>query len=139
MDNNDNILLSIIKVAANSHSTQAVRHKFLHRSLWIASSLMSVLIAVTTAFDFSLLSIPSKNIATLFAIILPMVTSYIVLRSPEKLWIHEINIRNQLCDLYTELNLLIKRNAGFDPADFEQRYLTIMATANKKWIEIKEG
>lgn len=135
----DNDLLSIIKTAARDHSTQATRHKVLHRSLWGASSIISVLVAITTAFDFTLLNIASKNIATLFAIILPMVTSYMVLRSPEKLWIHEINIRNQLFDLYTELNLLIKRNAEFDPADFEQRYLAIMATANKKWIEIKEG
>lgn len=137
--NNDNTLLQTIQKAANSHGTQAARHKYLHRSLWIASSLMSVLIAVTTAFNFSLLNIPSKSIATLFAIILPMVTSYMVLRSPEKLWIHEINIRNQLLDLHTELALLTARNAQFDPADFEQRYLSIMATANKKWIEIKEG
>ena len=137
--NNDNALLSTIKKAAKDHSQQAARHKFLHRGLWIASSLTSVLIAITTAFDFSLLNIPSKNIATLFAIVLPMVTSYMVLRSPEKLWIHEINIRNQLLDLHTELELLSARNAQFDPADFEQRYLTIMATANKKWIEIKEG
>ena len=135
----DNPLLSTIEEAAEKHSTQASRHKMLHRSLWGASSIISVLVAIATSFDFSLLNIPSKNIATLFAIILPMVTSYMVLRSPEKLWIHEINIRNQLFDLHTELNLLIKRNAGFDPADFEQRYLTIMATANKKWIEIKEG
>ncbi len=139
MDNNSNTLLQTIKKKADNHGTQATRHKFLNRSLWIASSLISVLIAISTAFDFSLLNIPSKNIATLFAIILPMVTSYIVLRSPEKLWIHEINIRNQLLDLHTELDLLIKRNAQFDPADFEQRYLSIMATANKKWIEIKEG
>lgn len=137
--NDDNLLLSAIKKAAKDHSQQATRHKVLHRSLWSASSIISVLIAITTAFDFSLLNIPSKNIATLFAIILPMVTSYMVLRSPEKLWIHEINIRNQLCDLHTELNLLIKRDAEFDPADFEKRYLAIMATANKKWIEIKEG
>lgn len=135
----DNILLSTIKAAADSHSAQAARHKYLHRSLWIASSFISVLIAISTAFDFSLFHIASKNIATLFAIILPMVTSYIVLRSPEKLWIHEISIRNQLFDLHTELNLLIKRNAEFNPADFEQRYLAIMANANKKWIEIKEG
>jgi len=135
----DNVLLSTIEEAAKKHSTEASRHKVLHRSLWGASSIISVLIAITTAFDFSLLNIPSKNIATFFAIILPMVTSYIVLRSPEKLWIHEINIRNQLFDLHTELNLLIKRNAEFDPAVFENRYLAIMATANKKWIEIKEG
>lgn len=135
----DNVLLSTIEEAAKGHSKQATHHKMLHRSLWGASSIISVLIAVTTAFDFSLLNIPSKNIATLFAIILPMVTSYMVLRSPEKLWIHEINIRNQLLDLHTELNLLTKRNAEFDPAAFEQRYLAVMATANKKWIEIKEG
>ena len=98
-----------------------------------------MLIAISTAFDFSVLNIPSKNIATLFAIVLPMVTSYIVLRSPEKLWIHEINIRNQLQDLKTELELLTLRNAEFNPADFEQRYLAIMNTANNKWIEIKEG
>jgi len=135
----DNVLLSTIEDAAKGHSKQATHHKMLHRSLWATSSLMSVLIAITTAFDFSLLNIPSKNIATLFAIILPMVTSYMVLRSPEKLWIHEINIRNQLFDLHTELNLLIKRNAEFNPADFEQRYLAIMAEANKTWIEIKKG
>lgn len=135
----DNVLLSTIKEAAEKHGTQASRHKMLHRSLWGASSIISVLVAIATAFDFSLLNFPSKNIATFFAIILPMVTSYMVLRSPEKLWIHEINIRNQLLDLHTELNLLIKRKAEFDPAVFEKRYLAIMATANKKWIEIKEG
>lgn len=136
---NDNPLLLTIEQAATKHSTEASRHKMLHRSLWGASSIISVLVAIATAFDFSLLNFPSKNIATLFAIILPMVTSYMVLRSPEKLWIHEINIRNQLFDLHTELNLLIKRNAEYNPAAFEKRYLAIMATANKKWIEIKEG
>ena len=137
--NDDSDLLSIIKKAAKDHGTQASRHKMLHRCLWGTSSIISVLVAIATAFDFSLLNIPSKNIATFFAIILPMVTSYIVLRSPEKLWIHEINIRNQLMDLHTELNLLINRNAEFDPAVFEKRYLAIMSAANKKWIEIKEG
>lgn len=139
MQNNNNILLSTIKQAAHSHSTQAARHKYLHRSLWAASSFISVLIAIATAFDFSLLNIPSKNIATFFAIILPMVTSYIVLRSPEKLWTHEINTRNQLMDLHTELELLTTRNAQIDQSDFEKRYLTIMSAANKKWVEIKEG
>ena len=134
-----NILLSTIKEAAQNHSKQAARHKYLHRSLWAASSFLSLLVAIATAFDFSLLNITSKSIAILFAIILPMVTSYIVLRSPEKLWIHEINIRNQLLDLHTELELLTARDAQFDPIDFEQRYLSIMATANKKWVEIKEG
>jgi ABC-type spermidine/putrescine transport system permease subunit I len=138
MDTN-NILLTTIKAAANSHSKQAARHKYLHRSLWVASSFISLLIAASTAFDFSLFNLASKSIATLFAIILPMVTSYMILRSPEKLWIHEINIRNQLLDLHTELELLTARNAQFNPADFEQRYLTIMSTANKKWIEIKEA
>jgi ABC-type spermidine/putrescine transport system permease subunit I len=136
---NENPLLSTIEKSAKKHDTEASRHKMLHRSLWGASSIVSVLVAIATAFDFSLLNFPSKNIATLFAIILPMVASYMVLRSPEKLWIHEINIRNQLLDLHTELNLLIKRNAEYDPAVFEQRYFAIMATANKKWIEIKEG
>jgi ABC-type spermidine/putrescine transport system permease subunit I len=136
---NENTLVTKIQNAASDHGNQATRHKVLHRSLWIASSCISVLIAISTAFDFSLLNIPSKNIATLFAIILPMVTSYMVLRSPEKLWIHEINIRNQLLDLKTELELLNIRNAQYEPADFEKRYLAIMAAANKKWIEIKEG
>lgn len=135
----DSLLLSTIKAAANSHSKQAASHKFLHRSLWAASSFISVLIAIATTFDFTLLGFTSKNIATLFAILLPMVTSYMILRSPEKLWIHEINTRNQLLDLHTELELKIKRNASFDPEDFEQRYLAIMATANKKWAGIKEG
>lgn len=139
MDNINNTLINTIKKAAHSHNTQAARHKYLHRSLWTASSLISVLIAAATAFDFSLLHIPSKNIATMFAIILPMVTSYMVLRSPEKLWIHEINIRNQLMDLHTELELLTTRNAQIDHADFEKRYLAIMSAANKKWVEIKEG
>ncbi len=135
----DNLLLKTIATAANNHGKQADKHKLLHRSLWAASSFISVLIAITTAFDFVVLGITSKNIATLFAILLPMVTSYMVLRAPEKLWIHEINIRNQLFDLHTELELKIKRNAPLNPDDFEQRYLAIMATANKKWVEIKEG
>ncbi len=135
----ENLLLKTIENAANNHSKQADKHKILHRSLWGASSFISVLIAIATTFDFTLLGFTSKNIATLFAILLPMVTSYMILRSPEKLWIHEINTRNQLLDLHTELELKINRNASFDPEDFEQRYLAIMATANKKWVGIKEG
>jgi hypothetical protein len=136
---NETSLLSTIQHAANSHSAQAARHKYLHRGLWVASSLLSMLVAVSAAFDFTLLNIPSKNIATFFAILLPMVTSYMVLRSPEKLWIHEVNTRNQLLDLKTELELLTLRDADFNPADFEQRFFTIMKMANNKWIEIKEA
>ena len=134
-----NILLKHILNAANNHSKQAAHHKLLHRSLWAASSFISIAVAVCTAFNFEILGITSKSISTIFAILLPVVTSYIFLRSPEKLWIHEINIRNQLLDLHTEVLLLTNRNSPFEPSLYEQRFLTIMAAANKKWIEIKEG
>ena len=54
------------------------------------------------------------------AIVLPFITGYVALRTPEKLWIYEVDIRNQLFDLAAEIELLIDRKVDFDREPYEK-------------------
>ncbi len=135
---NQDILLKKIKEMASSQKTEASRHKYIHRFSWAASALISISIAMFSTFDWSIYSIESRSIATFLALILPLVTSYVVLRTPQKLWVFEVNTRNQLYNLATEIEFLIDREAEYDREPYEKKYLKIMTDANIKWIELKE-
>ena len=118
---------------------EAKKHKRLNRSLWLGSSIISVLVAITAAFEFTIINgINSHHISTILALILPLVTGYVVLRTPEKLWIFEISTRNRLKNLSKELEFEFDRNKNFDRQGFEKKYLEIMAESNDKWVEIKQ-
>ena len=129
---------------------QAKTHRKLHRNLWIISSVISVLVAITSAYDFTIwstelenvsVSLETRHISTFLALILPLVTGYVVLRSPEQLWIHEINYRNQLSDIKTRLEFELERETRdpkFDIRKLEEKYLNIMSESNKAWIGIKQ-
>lgn len=119
---------------------EAKKHRRLYRILWLGASIISVLVAITAAFDFTIFNvIKSRQISAILALILPLVTGYVVLRTPETLWILETSIRNRLKDLSVELEFQFERDPKFDRQDFEKKYLAIMAESNDKWVEIKRG
>ncbi len=119
---------------------EAKKHRRLNRILWLGSSIISVLVAITAAFDFTIFNvIKSRQISVILALILPLVTGYLVLRTPEKLWILETSIRNRLKDLSVELEFQFERNPKFNRQDFEKKFLALMAESNDKWVEIKRG
>jgi len=132
------LLLDKILCAIQAHQQQANKHKRLHRLLWLCSSAIALAIAFCAALPFELLGIGSNKLAEILAILLPPVTGYMLLRSPEKLWLHEIATRNQLSDLATELELLLDRKIEFDRSQYEQRFLTIMSQASERWLAIKQ-
>jgi len=139
MSSNEDLLLSKIMKAAKDQKKQAGRHKNLYRCLWLASALVSVSIAVFSTFDLCIYGIPPKNVSTFLSIILPFITGYVVLRSPDQLWVFEVSTRNQLNDLAAEMELLIDRKVDFDRAPYEKKYLSIMAKANKRWVMLKQN
>ncbi|MCH7676743.1 hypothetical protein IH879_17625 [candidate division KSB1 bacterium] len=119
---------------------EAKKHRRLNRILWLGASIISVLVAITAAFDFTIFNvIKSRQISVILALILPLVTGYVVLRTPEKLWILETSIRNRLKDLSVELEFQFERNPKFNRQDFEKKYLALMAESNDKWVDIKRG
>lgn len=132
------LLLAKILNAIQAHKAQANKHKRLHRALWFCSSAIALAIAFCSALPFEFAGIGSNKLAEILAILLPPVTGYMLLRSPEKLWLHEIATRNQLSDLATELELLLDRKIDFDRAPYEQRFLTIMSQASERWLAIKQ-
>ena len=135
---NDKLYQKVTK-SSEWFEKEAKKHKRLNRQLWLASSIISILVAITTAIDFSLFNaIKSQLIATILAIILPVVTAYIVLRTPEKLWILETSIRNRLRSLGTELEFQIERDINYDRGEFEKEYIAIMNESSEKWVEIKQ-
>lgn len=136
----ENSLYKKVTNKAEWYTKAANKHRRLNRILWAASSTISVLIAIFSAFDFLLFGeIKSQQISTVLALILPFVTGYVVLRSPEKLWIMETFTRNRLKDLTTEIEFQYERNKDFDREDFEQKFLDIMSESNEKWADIKSG
>ncbi len=96
---------------------QATKHKRLNRTLWLTSAIISVILAI----------------------ILPLVTGYVMLRTPEKLWILETSYRNQLKNLSLQLEFQFERNPKFDRQDFEKKYFDLMTEANDKRVDIKSG
>lgn len=132
------LLLGKILSAIQAHQDQANKHKRLHRALWFCSSAIALAIAFCSALPFEFLGIGSNKLAEILAILLPPVTGYMLLRSPEKLWLHEVATRNQLSDLAAELELLLDRKIDFERAQYEQRFLTIMREASERWLAIKQ-
>jgi len=118
---------------------EATKHKRLNRWLWLVSIVLSMLIALGTNFDLSLGPITSSQLGAGLAILLPAMTAYTVLRSPERLWILETNIRNQLSDLQTRMELEFQENPSFDRKAIREAFLLLMEEANAKWTEIKRG
>ena len=122
------------------YKNEGRKHKRMNRSLWLTATVISVLVAITSAVD-----IPIGNekiihsISAVLAIILPAVTGYVVLRTPEKLWILETSIRNRLKDLSAEIEFQYEHDKNYDRKEFEKKYLSIMAESNKKWVDIKSG
>jgi len=118
---------------------EASQHKELNRSLWLASALLSISVALCANFKFEICGITSLFLTALLSIILPVVTAYTVLRSPESLWVLETNMRNRLLDLQQKLILTAERNPDFNRVPFEEEYFDIMGEANKRWCAIKES
>ena len=139
MSKKDDVLLIKVREAARTQKRQASFHKNLYRSLWILSALISFAVAFFSSFTFLIYDVSSNSIATVLALILPMVTGYVVLRSPEKLWIFEIDTRNQLYDLISELEFLMDRDQEFDRETYEKKFLVIMEQSNKKWVSLKSA
>ncbi len=131
------LLLQKINKIFIQQKNQASIHKYMYRFLWAASALVSLLIAIFSVFDWSVEGVNSKDVATFLSLILPLITGYIVIRTPEKLWIYEVDMRNQLADLTTEIELQMDRDENFDREPYEKRFLAIMASANKKWLALK--
>ena len=139
MENKYDQLKSKIKNKRDGFKKEANYHKNLNRGLWFATSVLSVIVALTTNIDFELFGISSSTFAGVFAIILPVVTGYTVLRSPEPLWIFEIDIRNRLTDLLDKIELSEGENVENAYENFEKEYFEIMKEANKRWQKIKQS
>ena len=100
----ENKLYSIVSAKLEIFRKEAKKHKILHRTTWWSTTFISLAIAFTSNFEFVVLhSFKSSQIAAVLGIILPAVTAYIVLRSPERLWIFEISVRNRLSDLKDQI------------------------------------
>ncbi|MGQ8367194.1 hypothetical protein [Glaciecola sp. 1036] len=119
-------------------ATEANRHKLMYRTLWGTTSVISILLAISTNFDYSFWGVSSSVISGILAIILPVIMAYTVLRSPEKLWIFEIRVRNNLNDLLSRLELALDKDPAFDRSALEEEFAKIMSDANKEWCEIRK-
>ena len=139
MENKYDLLKSKIKTKRDGFKEEANYHKNLNRALWAATSVLSVVVALTTNIDFELWGIPSSTFAGVFAIILPAVTGYTLLRSPEPLWIFEVDIRNRLTDLLDKIELRESENVENDYENYEKEYFEIMKEANIRWQNIKQS
>lgn len=118
---------------------EAKKHRRLKRFLWTLSSILTVGLAICANFDFQIGSITSSGLTKIISIVVPVVTGYAILRSPESLWIMEIDMRNKLADLKQRLMLIAERDPDFNRADLEKEYFKIMEEANNRWLEIKQG
>ena len=137
----DNTLYKLVCDMYERFKGEAKKHKRLSRSLWWISAIISLIIAVCNNFDFAILdeAIESKHISALLALILPMVTAYIVFRTPQKLWINEISTRNQLSNLIAKIELGYARNDDFDEKPLENEFIKILKKADKEWVNIKQS
>jgi hypothetical protein len=119
---------------------ESKKHKRLTRILWLASSITSLLIAFGTNFSFTVFdSISSHKISAGLALALPLLTAYVVLRTPEKLWILETSFRNRLGDLRTRIRFAAEKNTNFNRDAFEKEVFEILTEANQKWVDVKQG
>jgi hypothetical protein len=118
---------------------EAEKHKILHRGLWALSALLSILVALGTNFSIPVGPVASADLSAGLAIVLPALTAYTVLRSPEQLWILEIQTRNRLSDLQTRMELAFHEDPGFDRTPIREAYFEVMAGANEEWATLKKS
>jgi hypothetical protein len=130
-------LLKKVREKHAAQKEQAAFHKNLHRNLWIFSSTLSFAIALLSSNDLGLDVLWARRLSTVLALLLPFFTGYLVLRQPDKLWIAEIETRNQLSDLIEKIELDMLRNDASKYAQYESRYFEIMETASKRWLSLK--
>ena len=132
-------LESLIHDRLKEFKNQAKKHRRLHRGLWFASTVTSLAVAYSSNFTFAWGSVTSANLAGIFGILLPAITGYIMLRSPEKLWIFETEMRNRLYRLQDKIALAEAGEAQLDSVGLQNEYLKIMEESNTRWVEIKNG
>lgn len=139
MDIKQDILYKNMDEKEAMFKNEAKKHKRLKRILWTCSSVLTVALALCANFDFSFYGVTSSGLTKIISIIVPVVTGYAILRSPESLWIMEIDMRNKISDLKQRLILAAERNPDFNRTDFDEEYFNLMAEANNRWLEIKQG
>ncbi len=128
-----------VKDQIKNYEKAAAHHKRLNRILWGLSSLVSIIVAISANLKFTLFGISSNHITSIFAILAPVVTGYVILRSPESLWVLEIDMRNRLRDLQKKIEFSYEKSPGYNRETLEKEYFAIMGEANKKWRELKEN
>jgi hypothetical protein len=139
-------LSELVDFKLNHFTREAAKHRSQHRRWWKISTVISIAVAFLTAFDVSLFAPTSKILsnalalaASGLAITLPAITAYIVLRSPEQLWIMETLMRNRLSDLKERMRLEVLSGARDDTQEFRDAYFKIMTDASDEWQIIKKG
>ncbi len=131
-------LFGCIERESYSFSLQAKNHKWLTRALWGLTAFLTVLVAMCTNFpDVSIWVTNTSDTAKLLSIIVPVVGSYTLFRSPEALWVSSINFRNKTKDLKQKMIFAYENDTYFDRAPSQVKYLEIMKEANGRWLEIK--
>lgn len=139
MDIKNDILYKAISDKVKAFGKEAKSHKRMSRALWITSAVISVLVAISSNMSFSVFGLTSAMISSVLSIILPVVTGYTVLRSPESLWLLEIDTRNRLQDLALRLELAAGKGHDFNREKIETEYFEVMKSANERWKEIKQA
>ena len=118
--------------------SEAAKHRRLHRALWAATTAISLGVAFATTFKFVVWGpVDSVDLAKALGIVLPAVTAYVVLRSPERLWVFETVTRNRLYRLKERLALAAEDTT--DDAKSREEYFQIMNDATDRWASIKGG
>lgn len=139
MDIKQDTLYTNISKKKESFKKEANKHRRLKRFLWTLSTLLSVGLALCANFTFTIFGVTSSTLTEIISIIVPVVTGYSILRSPETLWIMETEVRNKLSDLKEKLKMTAERDPNFDRTVFEDEYFQIMDHANNRWLEIKQN
>lgn len=139
MEIEQDTLYQSISKRRDDFKTEANKHRRLKRFLWTISSILSVGLALCVNIPFTIYGIESSTLSEIISIIVPVVTGYSILRSPETLWIMETEVRNRLSDLKLKLKMVSERDPNFDRAEFEEEYFQIMEDANNRWLEIKQN
>lgn len=139
MEIEQDTLYQSIKQRGDHFKNEATKHKRLKRFLWALSTILSVGLALCANFEFAIYGITSSTLTQIISIIVPVITGYSILRSPETLWIMETDVRNKLADLKLRLKMVAEREPNFDREEFENVYFKIMEDANNRWLEIKQN
>ncbi|MCC5884891.1 MAG: hypothetical protein JJT88_00485 [Gammaproteobacteria bacterium] len=136
----DILLRQLVEKKLKKFQDEANKHKNLYRALWLTATGMSLAIAMLTNFDFAIYgAIQTGTLASILGITLPAITAYVVLRSPEELWIYEIRTRNRLFNLKERIDLEFGSTGSLDEQRFRDEYFDIMRDADAQWAAIKGG